>query len=199
MPGKTQQSRDWYRAAAKDYGAKVRDTGSPHSGRIDYMRVRDPNKFLNDNKSDLTTTILPGSMYMYMYDPKLKDELPYYDRFPLIFPFKVEHDRFWGLNLHYLPLQYRALLMDGLYELANNTRYDDTTKLQLSWKLLNAAAKTNRYIQPCVKQYLKDHVESRFLWVNPEFWDTCLFLPLEKFSKKNKAQVWSESVKQIKS
>jgi hypothetical protein len=195
MPGKTQTARDWYRAYAKDFGAKIRDTGSQHSGRIDYVRISET-KFMNENKSALTSTIMPGSMYMFMYDPKYKETLPYYDRFPLIFPFRVQKDRFWGINLHYLPLNYRAILMDSLYELANNKQYDESTKLRLSWRLLNSAARA-KYVKPCVKQYLLSHVDTRFMWVNPEYWDSAIFLPLERFEKKNKTQVWTESRKQI--
>ena len=46
-----------------------------------------------------------GQMYFYRYDPKFKDKLPYYDTYPLIFPFKYEtspNPGFWGINLHYL-------------------------------------------------------------------------------------------------
>jgi hypothetical protein len=45
-----------------------------------------PNKLMA-NTPDLTTTILPGNMYMFFYDAKLKDKLPYWDMFPLVLPF----------------------------------------------------------------------------------------------------------------
>ncbi len=31
-----------------------------------------------------------GRLYMFLYDPKGKKELPYYDRFPLVFPVDLE-------------------------------------------------------------------------------------------------------------
>ena len=46
-----------------------------------------------------TTTVKPGNMYMFFYDPKTKDKLPYYDRFPLVFPFRKTENGFMGLNL----------------------------------------------------------------------------------------------------
>lgn len=190
LPGKTQNARNWYREAAKDYGARVRQSG-PNSGRIDYGRVNE-NSLLKQNAQSLTTTIIPGNMYMYLYDPKFKDTLPFYDRFPLLFPFRVKSDRFWGINLHYIDLRARAMLMDALYEITNNKRYDETTRLKLSYKLLNESARF-KYFKPCVKQYLKSHVESKFLYVNPEYWDQALFLPSEKFVKATKSQVWSNS------
>jgi hypothetical protein len=45
---------------------------------------------------------LMGGLYYFMYDPKGKDDMPYYDRFPLVMPLKREVDGFLGLNFHYL-------------------------------------------------------------------------------------------------
>ena len=134
---------------------------------------------------------------MFYYDAKHKDTLPYFDRFPMIFPFKKVDGGFLGINLHYLPLLYRAKLMDSLYELTSNDRYDETTKLRLSYKLLESASKY-KYFKPTVKHYLTDHVRSRFLYVYPSEWDIALFLPLERFQGATKQVVWSESRKAIK-
>ena len=173
IPARTQAARDWYRNTASTY-----------------KRVNE-NKIVTE-QDRLHSVCLPGHMYMYMYDPKHKDTLPYYDRFPLVFPYHVQGDRFWGINLHYLPLPLRAKLMDGLYSLASNQRYDDTTKLQLSYKMLKGAAKF-RYFKPCVKQYLFSQLKSKFVYIYPSEWDVALFMPVERFAKKSKAQVWAES------
>lgn len=195
LPSRTQRARDWYREAARDYGSRIRGGTGPRAGRKDYARINE-RSFINEDKSRLTVDIEPGQMYMYMYDPKFKETLPFYDRFPMIFPFRVESDRFWGINLHYLPLPLRAKLMDGLYDLANNTRYDASTKLQLSYQALNAASKL-KYFKPCVKQYLFSHMKTQFMYIYPAEWDIALFLPLERFAKKSKTQVWAESRKII--
>ena len=174
IPARTDAARAWYRDAAKGYG-----------------NVNEKN-LMGKDKTRLVTQIEPGSMYMFMYDPKWKDTLPYYDRFPLIFPFRVEGDRFWGVNLHYLPHRMRAQLMDSLYDLASNRRYDETTRIQGSYALLNRAARS-KWIQPCVKQYLFSQLNSKFMYVYPSEWDIALFLPLERFSKASKTQVWSQT------
>lgn len=194
IPARTSQARDWYRDTAKNYGATIRK-GGKEAGRIDYARISE-RAFINHDKERLTNIILPGSMYMYSYDPKWKEELPFYDRFPLVFPFKVEKDRFWGINLHYLPLGYRAKLMDALYDLSNNQRYDEKTRLRLNYNVLNSASKF-RYFKPCVKQYLFSHLQSRFMYIYPSEWDIALFLPLERFRKATKTQVFNQSKKLI--
>lgn len=174
IPARTNAARAWYRDAAKGYGKVNEKT------------------MMGKDKTRLVSQIQPGSMYMFMYDPKWKDTLPYYDRFPLILPFRVEGDRFWGINLHYLPHRMRAQLMDSLYDLANNQRYDETTRIQGSYALLNRAARS-KWIQPCVKQYLFSQLNSKFMYVYPSEWDIALFLPLERFSKASKTQVWNQT------
>ena len=175
IPARTDQARAWYRDTAKQFGRSINEKS-----------------LLNKDKTRLVSQIRPGNMYMFQYDPKYKDTLPYYDRFPLIFPFRVEGDRFWGINLHYLPHKIRAQLMDSLYDLTNNKRYDETTRIQGSYQLLNRAARS-KWIQPCVKQYLFSQLDSRFMYVYPSEWDIALFLPLERFSKATKSQVWADT------
>ena len=137
-----------------------------------------------------------GSMYMYYYDPKHKATLPYYDAFPLVFPYKKVEGGFMGINLHYLPLPLRAKLMDALYDVSNNERYDETTRLKLNYNVLNSTAKF-KYFKPCIKHYLTDQMRSRFLYVYPSEWDMALFLPLERFRGASKQKVWAESKKLI--
>jgi len=148
---------------------------------------------LNRKNVEYTKSIVrPGFLYLFNYDPKLKEELPYYDRYPLVFPFSLHNDGFVGINLHYLPYLFRAKLMDALYSLLSNKRYDDTTKLRMSYSLLDSASRY-KYFRPCVKKYLYSHVRSRFLLIPADEWDIALFLPLERFAKKTKAQVFRET------
>ena len=101
-----------------------------------------PNRIMADgSESTLTPNIIPGNLYMYFYDPKLKQKLPYYDRFPMVLPFRKVEDGFIGLNLHYLPYQFRVVLMRNLTSLANNQKMDKTTRIKMSWQVLENASK----------------------------------------------------------
>lgn len=173
LPAKERKSRDWFRNQAR----KTSIT---------------PRKLRSEAKSQAVDRVDIGKMYFFVYDPKMKKELPYYDRFPLIFPFKELSDGFMGINLHYLPPRLRAKLMDALYGLVNNKKYDETTRLNLSYRILNGAARY-RFFKPTVKRYLLEKVRSRFIEVNAEQWDMALFLPVEQFSKASKSKVWSDS------
>ena len=158
--------------------------------------VNNPKQLLTKQTDRMVTSITVGRMYLFMYDPKMKEELPYYDRFPLIFPFRRVKGGFYGINMHYLPHMMRAKLMDSLHTLSNNKNYDDSTKLRLSYQLLHKASKF-RYFEPCVKHYLNTQVRTRFLWVPADQWETALFLPLERFVGATKQQVWRDSRRMV--
>lgn len=151
---------------------------------------------LNDENVKVRARPLPGRMFMYFYDPKHKKTLPYYDRFPLIFMVEKAEGGFYGLNLHYLPPKFRALLFDKLMILTNNKKYDQTTKLRLTYDMLKGASRY-RYFKPCFKHYLKDHVASRIVEVPASDWETVLFLPTEQFKKATSSKVWNDSRKQF--
>lgn len=139
---------------------------------------------------------MPGYMYMFAYDPKYKDTLPYYDRFPLVFPFSLHRDGFTGINMHYLPHLLRARLMDALYNLSSNSNFDVNTKLRMSYNILNSSSRY-RLFAPCVKRYLYSHLQTKFLLVPSNEWDIALFLPLERFNV-NKRMVFNDSQKSIR-
>ena len=177
IPARTDSARDWYRNRART------------------TRVA-PDRLIRGDRERLTSRVMIGRMYHFFYDPKHKKTLPYYDRFPLIFPFKRVRGGFLGINLHYLPLRLRAKLMDELYTLSRDNRYDENTRLRISYNILNGAAKY-KYFKPCVKHYLTPHVKSRFLEVYAAEWDIALFLPTERFVGANKRAVHADSRKMI--
>ena len=39
---------------------------------------------LKDTETRQRARLMPGRMFMFFYDPKHKETLPYYDRFPLV-------------------------------------------------------------------------------------------------------------------
>jgi len=156
-----------------------------------------PNKVLRGNTEQLVTKITPGHLYMYGYDPKLKEELPYYDRFPLVFPYSKTADGFMGLNMHYLPYQLRVFLLDKLMVYKSNNRLDETTKLKYSWQLINGISRFAP-AQACIKQYLIGHVKTQFRQIPSADWATAMLLPVEQFVGASKQKVWRDSQKIIR-
>jgi hypothetical protein len=180
IPARTVAAREWYRSAA----GKLMTNISPgvFEKRTDEARKVSSMEF--------------GYMYAFKYDPKTKNDLPYYDTFPLIFPVRMDADGFLGINFHYLPPVLRAKLMNALYSTLTNKKYDDTTKVKISYSILQSASKY-RYFKPMLKKYLRSHVRSQFLEVQVNEWDIAIFLPTESFRKADTGRVWEESRKQI--
>jgi hypothetical protein len=77
-----------------------------------------PMTMLTDNQAKLTTRIMPDAAYMFFYDPKYKETLPYYDSFPLVIPFNKDATSFIGINFHYLPIMLRFQLFRKLMTVA---------------------------------------------------------------------------------
>ena len=150
-----------------------------------------PQSILSRSDSLVAKSVL-GKMYFYSYNPKWKNELPWYDTFPLVFPIEKYSDGFLGLNFHYLAPKDRAILMDQLKGFANNKAYDETTKLRLTYNMLKGFSKIKR-AKPTVHRYLNSKINSKFVLVNADEWEVALFLPVERFRKANKKQVWAHS------
>ena len=160
------------------------------------MRQVRQSRILQGDRSRLEDHISIGGMYMFVYDPKTKEKLPYYDKFPLIFPFNSAPGGFLGLNLHYLPPVARAKLMDALWPHINNDDLRQDRRLEITYEILNGSSRY-RHFKPCVKRYLNSHVRTRFVRIYPEEWNLAVFLPTERFAKTSKGTVYRDSIGKI--
>ena len=88
------RSTEWYRA-------KIREFGKP--GAMDLIR---------DGKR--ANRPFYGKLNMFIYDPKFKKKLPYYDKYPLTYVVRTDNDGFLGCNLHYVRLTERDELARSL-------------------------------------------------------------------------------------
>ena len=148
-----------------------------------------------------------GKMYMYFYNPKTAEKLKYYDIFPLVFPisYKPAKDSatgldsgLIGLNLHYINPRSRLVLLDQLYTITSNDRFDETTKIKLSYSILVNNTKMFELGMPCLHWYLFKYFSSRALEIPSNEWEECVLLPFESFQKKSKEFVWKDSNKKRK-
>lgn len=168
FPAKTTTAINWYREKAKEVSSVNRKKFIANQS--------DPRQQRGGGRAGIEV----GSMYIYNYDPKHKATLEVYDTHPIVIPFTVLGDRFYGCNFHYLPPPLRAQLMDVLHSIRNNDAYDATTKLKITYQVLKAIAKKKLY-EPTIHCYLKRHIKSKVMYVYPQEWDQAIFLPLAKF------------------
>ena len=148
-------------------------------------------------KSRYVRSFIKGRLYFFLYDPKTKDELPYYDRFPLVLVLEKYDDGFLGLNLHYLPVKYRILFLRKLMQFAILDDQDEIKRMRVTYDILNAS-KRFREFKPCVKRYLFPHIKSRILAVQPEEWETAMYLPVHQFKGEKPQQIWKESMEEVR-
>ena len=160
------------------------------------LRNINRNVLMKEGPITLKNRTIIGSMFMFFYQAKHKDTLPYYDSFPLVIVLKPAEGGFLGLNLHYLPPVLRAKFLDALLEHTNNDKFDESTKFNLTYNLLERATKL-KYFEPCIKHYLTDHVRSRFALVEAPEWEIATFLPVADFQKAKAATVWKDSRRKI--
>ena len=167
------RSTDWY----KD---KIREFGKP--GALDLIR---------DGKRKRSPFY--GRLNMFFYDPKFKKPLPYYDTFPLVLPLESYSDGFLGLNLHNLPMNLRLQLLDRLVDYSNNTRFDESTILDVDYSKL----KNVNLINPTLKRYLAGRVKTDFRRIDADEFMVAALLPVQRFKKGSASEVYSDSRKMI--
>lgn len=145
--------------------------------------------------------IFIGGMFQYVYDAKTKEDLPYWDAFPLVIPFNTTENGFIGLNLHYLPKLLRAQMLDKLMEYAKYKKTGSNGQrvyMELSYSMLKRLSELP-YLQHCVKRYLWTHVRSKVIRIDAEFWEEVAMLPTQQFKVNNTAtttrQVWADARK----
>ena len=149
------------------YRNRIKELGTPSQAQL-----------IRDGK--ITGGVNFGALNMFIYDPKLKNKLPYYDTFPLVLPIERYRDGFLGINFHYLPYALRARLLSRLDPNANYS-----------------ALKNVRLVKPTLKRYLNSNVRSRFRKLEEEDFMTAIMLPVQRFRKSSASKVWSDSRKVI--
>lgn len=174
---RTKESQDWFRDKLKN------------------MRNINRQRLLKDPTVTRTQRPRMGDMYMFFYDPKHKDTLPYYDTFPLIIMVERAPGGFYGLNLHYLPPVLRAKLFDAL-TLTNN-KYDESTRFKARYRILKSVRKL-RYFKPCFKHYLTEHIESRIAKVEPTEWEVAMFMQTQRFKKSTASNIYRDSRQKLR-
>lgn len=174
IQARTDKSRNWFSRRVKELGTVNR------------------NKLMRDDALESTANPKVGDMIMYFYDPKMKKELPYYDKFPLTILVQPTKGGFQGLNLHYLSPNVRALFLDRLMELAPKNITDSTRLARIRYNTIKGANKYKEF-RPCFKQYLTSQVKSKIVRVPMTEWEIAVFMPTQQFQKVKDTSVWRYS------
>jgi hypothetical protein len=174
LQGGQQRATTWYRNAVSLIADRTSQTRLMREGRI------------NGQPS-------AGRMNFFVYDPKYKKTLPFYDTFPLVLPLEPIKGGFMGLNFHYLPYPLRFRLLERVQKFATNNQFDSTTKLMASYQ---DVASIN-LIRPAIKKYLYKQVQSGFRRIDVDEMAIAVYLPVAKFQKRSLGSVFADSRRKI--
>jgi hypothetical protein len=130
-----------------------------------------------------------GGMYLFHYDPKHKKTLPFWDAYPLVIPIEYYSDGFLGINLHYLPELARIALLKQLASNTNNDKYDTTTRMNVSYRMLKGMAIKLSGQNGIIKRYLFSHARSTFHQVAPSEWNQAAMLPLQRWVQNSNTKL----------
>ena len=150
------KSYDWYRKEV----AKLTTPGA--------------RALINQGKATLRPKY--GVMNLFGYDPKLKASLPFYDRFPLIFPLEPAKGGFYGLNFQYLRQGARVAFLRQLSRYASDKNFDKKTRY-------NIGELSGTYFKKTIKHYLFSQVRTSFLNITADEMAIGIFLPVARFIK----------------
>ena len=126
------------------------------------------------NKGKATLRPKYGMMNLFGYDAKHKATLPYYDKFPLIFPIEPAKGGFIGINFHYLPFGARVAFLKQLSQYSSDKNFDKRTRYMIDWV-------NNPYFRKTTKRYLNSQVRTSFLNVPADEMAIAIFLPVARF------------------
>jgi len=157
--GGIRKSVDWYRKNVADLSNRITAAALMRSGKLNGI----PSK---------------GRLNFFFYDPKYKQVLPLYDRFPLVLPIETIPGGFMGLNFHYIRPVQRVSLLNNLQRFATGGM-KPSTRIDATYDGIKNVSITKNMI----KKYLYGHVRSSFLRVDFDEAALAVMLPVQQFRK----------------
>lgn len=144
------------------------------------------------DKKMLRTKPLIGRMYMYVYSPKYKATLPYWDRNPLVIVINKYPGGYLGLNLHYLAPKTRLILLNKLMSFATSKKLTDKTRFRMTYDMLNGVSRYKEF-KPTIHRYLYSHLKTKLALIPASEWKIVIFLPTARFVGSSNTAVYKDS------
>ena len=157
--GGIRKSVEWYRKNVASLANRVTASKLMRSGKLNGIPSR-------------------GRLNFFFYDPKYKQVLPLYDRFPLVLPLETIPGGFMGLNFHYIRPVQRVSLLNNLQRFASGGM-KPSTRIDATYDGIKGVRVTKNMI----KKYLYGHVRSSFLRVDFDEAALAVMLPVQQFKK----------------
>ena len=152
-----------------------------------------PQQLLRDGRR--TKGVNFGTLNMFIYSPKHKKTLPYYDTFPLVLPIGPAAGGFMGLNFHYLPIQMRIRLLDKIVDGGGSLNVAAQTGKRPRLITDYSQLKRIPMAKAIVKHYLTGYVKSDFRAITSEELIVAALLPVQRFQKGSAQAAYLDTAK----
>lgn len=148
-------TREWYRTEV--FAAKTIQYEDDPTALIREEQSDDVGDALQRDQNLMRVYPRIFSLMLYGYKAKYREELPFYDKYPLAFVLDVSPKSFFAINLHYYTPSQRIGIVQSLAE-----------------------NKIPRFEKGAHK-YLLSEVRTPYLHLAQQEWETICMLPLEEF------------------
>lgn len=186
-------SLKWYEEFAVEAYEDITNSNQ-HDRRVKQQILR------NSITDYYTAKMRSGTMWTFAYNPETRNELEYWDRFPLVIMLISEKDdptSFLGMNLHYLYPRYRRLVLMSLLGYMNGDLTNNESRIMLM--NLNKLKKfPNRYGRVCIRRYKYKNILGKMLRIPPEHWMKAIYLPTYQFFGASPNKVWNRIYRMMK-
>lgn len=135
-----------------------------------------------------------GQMVFFGYSPLTKNELMFWDEYPIVVVLQVKRSGILGLNLHYLPFEDRAKFLANLRSYIKDPRWIENMNNETEFFLTYRMAKNSTRLKDfrkCIKRYYFNRMMTRIAVIKPTEWLTVPFFPLDKFRGMSRGTVWN--------
>lgn len=160
--------------------------------KIDEIGKQNVNRKEVLSQEPIAQNMLIGQMFLFFYNPMTAQELPYFDRFPLIFLLEMNKDDFMGLNLHYLPIDLRQRMFYQLLPRRTSNEMLNNTRLKIDMNYLNSRLNLRMY-KACIKRYKFKSVVGRMAKIPAYEWEVAAHMPLALWRKAPESRVHKDS------
>jgi hypothetical protein len=147
------KSLPWYKSTLKSLAANIQKEPARMNEQEKFDSI---SALVNQDQNVNRRRVFPGHLYFFDYKAETID-LPYYDKYPLVYVLKTEGGAFYGANLHYLEPKKRLIVIN---------------------KLDKGVVDIPRVI---IHKYLYKRCKSLFLDLAKQEWVTASALPVEDF------------------
>lgn len=128
-----------------------------------------------------------GQLFLMVYDPKWKHELPFYDVLPMYVLLAKKGDRMLGLNLHYLPYIVRV-------NVARELMKHSSWGKRIQYKDVKAAFEASKapigMLYLCIRTYLYSHIRSEIKEFHSQNFESIIQEVMPKFKKEDEETIY---------